>query len=42
MFIWYDKAYNEAKMKPQQKQRVEILDPWGVKQHYWNTGAKKN
>ena len=38
-----DKAYNEAKMKTQQKQRVETLgDPWVVKQHHWNTGAKEN
>ena len=38
-----EKAYNEAKMRAQQKQRVETLeDLWVVKQHHWNTGAKEN
>ena len=37
-----DKAYNEAKMRTQQKQRVETLgDPRGVKQHNWDTGANE-
>ena len=37
------KAYNEAKMRTQQKQLVEIFrDPRVVKQDPLNTGAKEN
>ena len=38
-----NKAYNEAKVRTQQKQCVETLgDPGVVKHHHWNTGAKEN
>ena len=38
-----DKAYDEAKMRTQEKQRAETLgDPWAVKQYHWNTGANEN
>ena len=37
-----DQAYNEAKMRTQQKQPVETFeDPLVVEKHRWNTGAKK-
>ena len=38
-----DRAYNEAKMRTQQKLRMEMPgDLWGVKQHHWNTRANEN
>ena len=37
-----DQAYNEAKMRTQQKQPVETFeDPLVVEKHRWNTGTKK-
>ena len=36
-------TYIEAKIMTQQKLHVATLsNPWVIKQHHWNTGAKEN